>query len=110
MEDSLHMLTANSYLLSFVICLASGRVLWSIPDDHMARCVQAAFPGCSKLPASNSLGRSAKAFLGAMLLFVFAQSRCPGAGILFGAAWSLVENVACSACSFVFHTVWSACA
>jgi len=95
--------------LTLIACLFAGRIVWLAPDEHIARCLVAAFPTLGHVPPSAPLGRAVKLFVTAVLLFYFVECDAPGLGILGNTLKLSVEHSVCAFCTFVFQTIWNAC-
>lgn len=98
-----------AHVINFVFCLAGARLLWLLPDEYLAHCVIAAFPTRQyPLPPTGDLGRAAKIFLSATLLFWFTQANLPPLGQILPMLWSLIEGTLCWFWGFVWQTIWNA--
>ncbi|MBX9719793.1 MAG: hypothetical protein K2X81_00220 [Candidatus Obscuribacterales bacterium] len=101
------MICSNTiHTLNFVLCLAGAKILWLIPDKDLARSVIEAMPAASDNEPSPSIGRAAKLFLTAALVYCFVQASPPTCGQLLETAWSICEHSACWCGSLVLQTLW----
>jgi len=83
--------------------------LWLLPDEYLAHCVVAAFPQRQvQWAATADLGRAAKIFLSATILFWFTQLNAPPLGELLSISWSWIESCLIAFWSFVGETIWNA--
>jgi hypothetical protein len=96
-------------LLTLITCLFIGRIVWLTSDEHIARCLVAAFPTLGHIPPSTPLGQAVKVFVTAVLLFYFVECDSPGLGSLGCTLKLSIEHSICAFCSFVFQTIWNAC-
>lgn len=98
--------SSTAHVFNFLVTTCSAYFLWSIPDEHVARCVVAALPGYARQAPTGQLGRAAKFFLSAALVLVLVNSGAPSLGQLLSFTWQAIEGVLIAFWSFAWQTIW----